>query len=290
MGYGHYTATAYTNYSTSVGRTLDDDGTIAGDYSAQEMFVNRRLDEALNPHNVMRECCDSEEHPHTRPVILALDVTGSMGDASVAVAKKLNPMMTKLYEEIPDIEFMTMAIGDLAYDEAPIQISQFESDVRIAEQLDKIYFEGGGGGNDYESYTAAWYMTLYHTKIDAIKRGYKPLIITMGDEPLNPYLPNWSLKSVVGDNLEGDIKTTDLYKKASEKFEIHHIAVGNSYRWYESEIGDTWGKLLGEKLHIATPETISDILTSIITDYYHKEGVETAPEPIIATSSGGIKW
>ena len=66
--------------------------------------------------------------------------------------------MTKLYEDITDVEFMIMGIGDLAYDNSPIQISQFESDIRIAEQLDKLWFENGGGGNDYESYTAAWYM------------------------------------------------------------------------------------------------------------------------------------
>lgn len=34
-------------------------------------------------------------------------------------------------------------------------MSQFESDVRIAEVLDKIYMEHGGRGNAYESYTAA---------------------------------------------------------------------------------------------------------------------------------------
>lgn len=50
----------------------------------------------LDPKNVIRECCDTEEHPNTIPVILALDVTGSMGQAAVEVAKKLNVIMTKL--------------------------------------------------------------------------------------------------------------------------------------------------------------------------------------------------
>ena len=77
-----------------------------------------------------------------------------MGNTAVEVAKKLNEIMTNLYEEVSDVQFMIMGIGDLYCDEAPIQASQFESDIRIAEQLDKIYFEGGGGGNGYESYTA----------------------------------------------------------------------------------------------------------------------------------------
>ena len=86
-----------------------------------------------------------------------------MGSAAAEVAKKLNEVMTKLYEKVTDVEFLVMGIGDLAYDSAPIQASQFESDVRIAEQLDKIYFEGGGGGNAYESYTGVWYFGLKHT-------------------------------------------------------------------------------------------------------------------------------
>ena len=64
-----------------------------------------------------------------------------------------------------------MGIGDLAYDYAPIQASQFESDIRIAEQLDKIYFEGGGGGNNFESYTAAWYFGVHNCKLDCWNRG-----------------------------------------------------------------------------------------------------------------------
>lgn len=84
---------------------------------------------------------------------------------------------------------MIMGIGDLAYDGCPIQVSQFESDIRIAEQLDKIYFEFGGGGNSFESYTAAWYFGSRHTKLDCLNRGKKGIIITMGDEQLNPYLP-----------------------------------------------------------------------------------------------------
>ena len=133
MGGGAWTSASYSTYTKSTrGISLDDFVNI--NYSAQEMYTSRRLAPELNPHNVMRECCDTEEHPKTLPVILALDVTGSMGDASVKVAKKLNEIMTDLYADsnIKDIEFCIMGIGDLAYDSAPIQISKFESDIRIA--------------------------------------------------------------------------------------------------------------------------------------------------------------
>lgn len=138
MGSGSWNRSSFVTYSSMKNMNVSLDGAILGDYSAQEMFVQRKIAPELDPKNVIRECCDSEEHPHTKPVILALDVTGSMGGASVKVAKELNVIMTELYDKVQDVEFMIMGIGDLAYDRAPIQASQFESDIRIAEQLDNM--------------------------------------------------------------------------------------------------------------------------------------------------------
>ena len=186
MGSGSWTTTSFVNYATSRGYETDTRGTITSNYSNQEMFKAKNIDASLDPKGVIRECCDSKEHPNTFPVILALDVTGSMGQAAVEISKRLNNIMTKLYEQVEDIEFMVMGIGDLSYDSCPIQASQFESDIRIAEQLEKVYFEFGGGGNSYESYTAAWYFGARHTKLDCWNRGKKGIIITIGDERLNP--------------------------------------------------------------------------------------------------------
>ena len=81
MGYGNWNSTAYTTYATSTGRSVTSTGNLSDVYSAQDLFVSTKLDPKLNPYNVTRECNDSEEHPNTVPVILALDVTGSMGGA-----------------------------------------------------------------------------------------------------------------------------------------------------------------------------------------------------------------
>lgn len=218
MGGGSWTRDNFTSYVTTAKCAMVDDfGVVRGLNSVQDNFKSRCLVAELNPKNVVRECVDSAEHPNTKPVILALDVTGSMGSAAMEVAKQINVVMTSLYEKMTDVEFMIMGIGDLAYDNAPIQASQFESDIRIAEQLDKIYFEGGGGGNSYESYTAAWYFGLNHTKLDCWNRGQKGVIITMGDEPLNPYLPKNTLSVATGDNLQDNVETAQLYKDASDE-------------------------------------------------------------------------
>lgn len=288
MGSGSWTRASFESYTGIKGMSVNNAGSISGDYHAQDMFKQRRIAPELDPKKKMRECCDSEEHPNTRPVILALDVTGSMGGAAVEVAKKLNVVMTGLYEKVADVEFLIMGIGDLAYDDAPIQASQFESDIRIAEQLDKIYFEGGGGGNAYESYTAAWYFGVRHTKLDCWNRGKKGIIITMGDEPLNPYLPKNSLSNVTGDNLQGDVETKDLYEEASRKFDIYHLAVNDSqtsFRYYESEIKESFGKFLDEgHLRTVSMDNIANAIVDIVT---HAVG-ETVGKP--ESAGGMISW
>ena len=194
--------------------------------------------------------------------------------------------MTELYGEVKDVEFLMMGIGDLAaYDDAPVQASQFESDVRILDQTTKIYFEGGGGGNAYESYTAAWYFGLYHTDLDCWKRGKKGIIITMGDEPLNPYLPGYKLNEVMGDPSQ-DVNTEDLYKEVIKKFDIYHIAITDRscYARYEEKINDSWGKLLKQHLIIATSDELPKVIKEIVKE--HEEPTETSAK----MTEEGIVW
>lgn len=264
MGSGSFSSHTFAAYNISRGRSYNRD---TGRVSGQEYTANS-LDPQLDPKKVVRECCNSTEHPNTIPVILALDVTGSMGKACKETAEALGVIMTDLYSKFKDIQIMVMGIGDLAYDRAPIQISQFESDVRIAEWLDKIYMEHGGGGNGYESYTAAWYMGLHHCKLDCWEQGRKGIIITMGDEPLNPYLPKQALSKCTGDNLEADVETEELYAEASDKFDIFHITVNDpdtSYLYYRNRIEDSFGSLLGNHFYTATIQELGKTIANCIS-------------------------
>lgn len=298
MGSGSWTTASFVNYATSRGYETDTRGTITSSCTNQEMFRAHTIDPALDPKNVVRECCDSKEHPNTFPVILALDVTGSMGQAAVEISKKLNNIMTKLYEQVEDIEFMVMGIGDLSYDSCPIQASQFESDIRIAEQLEKVYFEFGGGGNSYESYTAAWYFGTRHTKLDCWNRGKKGIIITIGDERLNPYLPRTAyycgLSNATGDSLQADVETKDLYTETAEKFDIYHINVNHRGGYDQEQIKKSFLEYLDDK-HFCTINKIDDItdtIVEIITSANESNNViEVTPLVQAETDeSGAIVW
>ena len=275
-----YTVDAYASKGISA-TTFSSSGIVLNDVSNQDIFVATTLDPALDPRGVMRECRDSDEHPFTKPVILGVDCTGSMGDAAVEVAKKLNVIMTELYDKVKDVEFCVMGIGDLAYDHGPIQISQFESDIRIAEQLDKVWFEFGGGGNNYESYTAAWYMGSRHCDLDCWKRGEKGIIITIGDERLNPYLPWMQLSQVTGDTLQGDVETKDLYEEVTQKYDVYHIQVNHGNSWDYHNIIKSW-KMLGNHYKEANLDSITQVIVDIITNNSTDNGV--------SLTNDGISW
>ena len=251
MGGGSYSVGSFATYSASAGKVYD----IKTNRISGQTFKATQLKEVLNPKGKIRECCNSEEHPNTVPVILALDVTGSMGAACTETAEALSQIMKTLYDKFKDVEICVMGVGDFECDDAPLQVSQFESDVRVAQQLDQIWMEHGGGGNNYESYTAPWVYGLYRTKLDAYdKQGRKGIIITMGDEPLNPDLPVGTVKDYLGSaegaDQFGSFETSKLYEEASKKFDIFHIAVddsSSSYNWHRADARATFVPILGDR-------------------------------------------
>lgn len=288
MGSGSFSSSAYAEYSTSLGRSYDaHTGRVSG-----QSYEATNIDTDLDPRKFnIRECANSEEHPNTIPVILALDVTGSMGEACHETAAALGVIMTNLYKKFKDIEFCIMGIGDLAYDKAPIQMSQFESDIRIAEALDKIFVEYGGGGNTFESYTAAWYMGLNRTKLDCFdKQGRKGIIITMGDEPMNPYLPADKLNRAVKAQELQNVETSELYRAAEKKFDIYHIAISsphNCYAHYAAAIDNSFGQLLGSNLIISSVNGLAESIEHCITESV-RGGAQQ--QVVGQTSDEGIGW
>lgn len=247
------------------------------------------LSPALDPYRVVRECRDSEEHPNTTPIIIALDITGSMGAAATMCAAKLNETIEALYESNDDVQIMTMGIGDIDYDRIPLQATQFESDIRIFEQMNALVFEGGGGGNGYESYAAAWYFALHNTDLDAYnKRGKKGVLITLGDECPGEWLRADMLKKYLGCEATEDMRVEDVYKAASEKFEIFHISISNdsSYHYYKRQADAEWSKLMGDHYCVATSNELPQIIAAIVSQCNYISS-DTA---IAYNTEGEISW
>lgn len=146
MGGGSYSYTgatlracAYTSFSTSDSSYLD-----------REVFTKRSLDEKMNIKGKIRESRDSQEHPNAFPIIIGLDVTGSMGNIpKQLICKGFPELMKKIMDEgVEHAQVCFVGVGDNECDQAPIQVGQFETSDELQEEwLKSIYLEGGGGGN-----------------------------------------------------------------------------------------------------------------------------------------------
>ena len=162
MGYGSYQSKDWDKLKSA--RNINAQSTV------RDLYRSRHMRPELNPYGVnFRESCDSLDNPASTAIIFGLDVTGSMGYLSEAIARDaLNRTMLEIYAKTPvsNPHIMFQAIGDGISDTAPLQTTQFEADIRIAEQLLNVYFEGNGGGNGGESYLLSWYFAAKHTKID----------------------------------------------------------------------------------------------------------------------------
>lgn len=124
--------------------------------SASEIFSSKKLRSDMDPNGVtLRESRDSDEHPESVAIIIALDVTGSMGRIPHEFIKDGLPLMvdTLIRAGIAHPQIMFMAIGDHFTDRAPLQISQFESSDELLDKwLTKVWLEGSGGGNNGDGF------------------------------------------------------------------------------------------------------------------------------------------
>jgi hypothetical protein len=266
MGSGRWDDDSYRAYSTKTSYTTQ---------TRAEVFKNTRLPASLDPSKItLRESCDSPDNPSSVPIILGLDVTGSMGVYAEKIAKEYLPhLMTSIIERSPvrDPHMMFMGIGDVrASDSAPLQVSQFEADIRILESLRELYLEGGGGGNHNESYDLAWYFAANKTKLDNFdKRGEKGFIFTFGDEcPPTEALTASEINKIfhsrdmpVYDSLDAQLAA------AQEKFHVFHIVIeqGSFYRQSGKKVRETWKELMGSKvLFLADVNDLTDLVISTI--------------------------
>lgn len=240
--------------------------------SRDEIFTSRSLKPAYDPKLItVRESVDSDANPQSTPIIVALDVTGSMGRIPEMLIKgNMGVFIEEIYERKPvsDPHLMFMGVGDAAYDRAPLQVTQFEADTRIADQLAEIYLEGGGGGNHFESYHLPWYFAAMRTRHDALlKRGRKGYLFTVGDEEPPKELLASQVEAVLGDTLERDLTAKEVLAMAEQAYHVYHVVVeqGSHYRSYGDRVMDAWRDLLGQRVIPLSDYTkLSEVLVSTI--------------------------
>ena len=256
--------------------------------STHEIFKERKVNNAMDPNGVaIRESRDSEEHPNSLAIELALDVTGSMGSIPHFLVKEGLPAIMDgiIKAGVKDPQVLFVGIGDHVYDSSPLQVGQFESSDELLDHwLTSIYLEGGGGGNDGESYLLAWYFAGKHTSIDCFeKRGQKGFLFTIGDEPCLKQVPRLALKNIMGEGQFEDSPAPILLDKAREKYHVYHIHMKQGSNGTRQDVINGWKQLLGDNLIIA--EKREDVANIITTTIINNAKIDTTVNTSVPTTT-----
>ena len=256
MGGGTWTTMAYAKST----RTKIDSGTTfaytrtsksAGRYEAHDDL--KVLDRDGMP--VTRESRDSDEHPESTPIVIGFDVTGSMGGNPAILQRELKGLFGMLVRKdvVSDPQVAIGAYGDTHCDRVPVQLSQFESDNRIDDNLDNVFVEGGGGGNMGETSTALAWFVANHVVTDAWeKRGKRGYAFFVGDECALSVTPEQS-KGHLGETQGHEITPEDAFEALAEKWDTYFLLVDN-YAARAQHSRAKYEALLGAD-HVITLET-----------------------------------
>lgn len=280
MGCGSYNAADWNKLKDSKG--------INANSTASDIFSGNKVNEKYLPKFItVRESRDSADSPESTPIIIGFDSTGSMGYLAAEIAKNsLNKTATMILEKRPVTDPHIMCAAFTApYGNVPLQVTQFEADIRVVEQLLDFNL---GGGNTYSYDSLVWYFANKHTSTDCYeKRRKKGFIFCIGDEVGDDgnieTLTGDAIKSVFSDNDSQGFKTKELYELTSEKYEIFHIITGS----HTEHSMKTWDPLIPGRNIIVESEDIEFLAEVMISVMQMVNGM--SKEEVISQWSGKAK-
>ena len=287
MGYGTY------DTSSSAARSAARAATGATAFTRSE-DVTKGKAAALDPSMDLRikshrECRDNDDNPESIPVSIMLDVTGSMRRIPELVINEFHKLVTVIRDrgavQHPSVLFG--AVGDAAFDRAPIQMGEFESSDELAEKhLSHIYLEGGGGGNFGESYDLAlWFMANKVETDHWDKRGQKGFLFVVGDEPLFDKVKAQQLEDVIGFAVEEDISMQAVVDKLHERWHVFILRPGGTQHFADPAVRATWTKFFMDE-RVVQVEDLNQIVPLIAGTISVMAGMDIADVVAAMKDSG----
>jgi ribosomal protein S27AE len=207
---------------------------------------------------------DPRKHVSTEsknPLIVAVDVTGSMASWPFEIFDRLPLLYNTLSQYREDLEICFVAIGDAATDDWPLQVTTFASGYDLEQLLGSLYGEGGGGDAP-ESYGLFAHWVNTHVEIKSAEE--TPFLILFGDIDMHPNVPRSQVAHYLGDSLEGDLDSISEWKKVCENWNVWFL------RRPTGKAGDhvdtQWGKAISEQkiFHIEDEQRAVDYAMGLV--------------------------
>jgi hypothetical protein len=228
------------------------------------------------------ESRDSDEHPQSNPVLICLDVTGSNDHNARIAQDKLPNLMALLTKYLTDPQVAVAANDDFKVSpHAAVQISDFESDIRIDEHIRNLYLVGNGGGNNGESYDLLLFAAARLVVLDSVeKRGKKGYMFMYADEPIFNNVSKREVKDVFGITIEKDIPIAEVIEEARKNFNIFLIWPQDGY----AHAREQYVKLFGDEFVLTSqhPNLLCELIASVIGLHEDKATPDSVVHDLVA--------
>jgi ribosomal protein S27AE len=197
----------------------------------------------------------------SNPLIIAIDVTGSMADWPFEIFDRLPLLYNTLSQYREDLEICFAAIGDAACDRWPLQVTTFASSFDLEQLLASLHGEGGGGDAP-ESYGlfAQWVNT--HVQIPDLAE--PPFLIVFGDVTMHPKVPKKQVAHYLGDAVRGDVDAIKAWNQVSKTWNTWFLRRPTGKRG--DRVDEQWAKAIGEQklFHIEDEQRAVDYAMGIV--------------------------
>lgn len=196
------------------------------------------------------------------PVVVAVDVTGSMGQWPGIIFEKLPVLYGEARLHLPDVDLSFCAIGDANIDQYPLQICDFAKGKRLEEHINSLFPEGGGGGGIKESYELAAYFYARHCQLAGAARA---LFVFCGDEGFYERIKVGSVRKLTGDAPTADLDSYDIFAELGRRFDVYMLRVPYDDPVKDEIIHEQWQRALGRQtvLRMEDPRRIVDCIIGL---------------------------
>lgn len=227
--------------------------------AAESSFARSRANAAVLPKNRrLVSTCKS-------PIGYGFDETGSMGDLPKIIFDKWPMMAGELarMEYLEDPQVSLAAIGDVLSDSDPVQICDFSPIRKLDDWLSRLYLEGEGGGQHYESYE---FIAYFYARLYDMENAVTPIFLFTGDESFRDQLYGAELRKHFGGE-HSDVDAYTIFNELKKKFKRNVFLLHRRYSDpnLNSDITLQWEKILGKEnvINLASDKAIADTTLGI---------------------------
>lgn len=192
------------------------------------------------------------------PVVVAVDVTGSMAQWPREIFDRLPLLYQTLSQYRPDLEVSFAAIGDATSDKFPLQVTDFGSGIALEDELKAIYGEGGGGGGSRESYELFGYFVdkQCSTPRAGTEEGERPFLIIYGDEGFYPHVDPKQVQHYLGVGIQEKVSSAEVWRSLASKWDLYLLRKSYGSAEQDATVVAQWSKVLDPQRIILLPDEL----------------------------------